>query len=118
MRRRLVLAVALTAVTATAQLAYAHPAKPRVSRTLAKGDLVVIFSGSGGGGYRYHEPASGSGSACRTADTTYNETDTYRWYYRFVLPPGGGSSNSAAAVAAGGRSAPPSSSRSAPALPR
>jgi hypothetical protein len=103
MSRRLVLAMALAAFAAAAPLASAHPAKPRLSRTLAKGDLVVIFSGVGGGSYRYHEPASGAGSACRSADTTYNEADSYRWYYRFVLPPGGGTSDAPAAVAGGGQ---------------
>jgi hypothetical protein len=103
MSRRLVLAIAIAALAATAPLADANGAKRKVSRTLAKGDIVVIFSGSGGGSYRYHDPASGSGGACRSADTTYNEADNYRWYYRFVLPPGGGSSDTPAAVAGGGQ---------------
>jgi hypothetical protein len=102
MSRRLVLAIAVAAFAVTASLASAHSAKPKLARTLAKGDLVVIFSGAGGGSYRYHEPASGAGSACRSADTTYSEADSYRWYYRFVLPPGGGASDVAAAVAGGG----------------
>jgi hypothetical protein len=103
MSRRLVLAIAIAAIAATAPLADANAAKRKVSRTLAKGDIVVIFSGSGGGSYRYHDPASGAGNACRSADTTYTEADSYRWYYRFVLPPGGGSSDTPAAVAGGGQ---------------
>jgi len=103
MSRRLVLAIALAALAASAPLASAHSARPKLARTLAKGDLVVIFSGVGGGSYHYHEPASASGSACRSADTTYSETDSYRWYYRFVLPPGGGSSDAPAAVAGSGQ---------------
>lgn len=103
MSRRMVLAIAIAAIAAMAPLASAQGSQRRVSRTLAKGDMVVIFSGSGGGSYRYHEPASGSGSACRSADTTYSEADSYRWYYRFVLPPGGGSSDAPLAVAGGGQ---------------
>lgn len=59
---------------------------------LPKGDLVVTFSGSGGGSYRFHAPPSGVGSNCRVADTTYDETDSYHWGFRFVLPPTGGAS--------------------------
>jgi hypothetical protein len=103
MPRRLVLAIALAALAASAPLAYAHSARPKLSRTLAKGDLVVIFSGVGGGSYRYHEPASGAGNACQRPDTTYSEADSYRWYYRFVLPPGGGTSDTPAAVAGSGQ---------------
>jgi len=102
MSRRLVLAIAIAAIAATAPLADAHSVKGKLSRTLAKGDMVVIFSGTGGGSYRYHQPPNGSANACRSADTTYNEADSYRWYYRFVLPPGGGSSDTPAAVSGGG----------------
>ena len=103
MSRRLVLAIVIAAIAATAPLADANAPRRGVSRTLAKGDLIVIFSGSGGGSYHYHEPALGAGNACRSADTTYTEADGYRWYYRFVLPPGGGSSDTPAAVAGGGQ---------------
>jgi hypothetical protein len=103
MSRRLVLAIALAALAATAPLAYARSARPKLAHTLAKGDLVVIFSGVGGGSYRYHEPASGAGNACHSPDTTYSEADSYRWYYRFVLPPGGGTSDVPAAVAGSGQ---------------
>lgn len=103
MSTRLLLAVALTAAIATAPLADAHASKRKVSRTLAKGDIVVIFSGSGGGGYRYHQPASGAGSACHSADTSYTESDSYRWYYRFVLAPGASTSNDPWAASGGGQ---------------
>src|ERR1700722_10132230 len=102
MSRRLVLAI-VVALAATASITDANAARRGVSRSLAKGDIVVIFSGAGGGSYRYHEPAVGSGNACRSADTTYAEADSYRWYYRFVLPPGGGSSDTPAAVSGGGQ---------------
>ena len=69
---------------------------------LPKGDLVITFSGSGGGSYRFHKPPDGFGSACRVADTTYSETDSYHWSYRFVVAPTGGSSDTPIALAAGG----------------
>ena len=103
MSKRHLIAIALTAAVAALPLSDANAARSRSAGTLTKGDLVVIFSGAGGGSYRYHEPASGSGSACRSADTSYTENDNYRWYYRFVLPAGGGSSDSPAAVAGGGQ---------------
>jgi len=103
MFKRLLLILALSAAAATAPLADAQVAHRKDGPQVAKGDLIVTFSGAGGGSYRYHEPASGSGSACRSADTTYSEADSYRWYYRFVLPPDGGSSDSPAAVAGGGQ---------------
>jgi hypothetical protein len=103
MSKRFLLAIALTAAVATIPLSDASAARRKSAGTLAKGDLIVIFSGAGGGSYRYHEPADGSGSACRSADTSYTEADSYRWYYRFVLPPEGGSSDAPAAVAAGGQ---------------
>lgn len=103
MSRRYLIAIALTVAATAAPLVDAHAARPKNGGALAKGDLIVIFSGSGGGSYRYHEPADGSGGACRSADTSYSEADNYRWYYRFVLPPGGGSSDAPAAVAGGGQ---------------
>ena len=64
----------------------------------------MTFSGTGGGSYRFHQPAvGGGGSDCRVPETTYAEADTYRWSYRFVLPPGGGSSAAPSALAAGGQ---------------
>jgi hypothetical protein len=70
---------------------------------LGQGDLVVTFSGSGGGAYRFHEAAVGAGSACRAADSTYSETDTYHWRYRFVVSPTGGSSDTPSAAVASGQ---------------
>ena len=87
MSKRFLIAIALTVAAAAAPLSDAHAARPKNGGALAKGDLIVIFSGGGGGSYRYHEPADGSGAACRSADTSYSEADSYRWYYRFVPPP-------------------------------
>jgi hypothetical protein len=70
---------------------------------LAKGDLVVTFSGAGSGSYHFHEPAVGVGAACKVADTTYSETDSYHWIYRFVVPPTGGSSDTPIALTAEGQ---------------
>ena len=103
MSTRSLLAIALTAAAAAAPLADAHAARRKAGPSFAKGDLIVIFSGVGGGSYRYHEPANAAGAACRSADTSYSEADSYRWYYRFVLPPGGGSSDSPAALAGSGQ---------------
>jgi hypothetical protein len=64
---------------------------------------VVTFSGSGGGAYRFHEAAVGAGSSCRAADSTYSETDSYHWRYRFVVSPTGGSSDTPSAAVAGGQ---------------
>lgn len=86
-------------VPAPSALAAAHTR----AAALPKGDLVVTFSGAGGGSYRFHEPAVGAGSACRVADTTYNETDSYHWIYRFVVPPSGGSSDTPIALSAEGQ---------------
>jgi hypothetical protein len=85
-----------------APLPVALAAGSKRGASLAKGDLVVIFSGSGGGGYRFHEPADGAGSDCNVADTTYAETDSYHWSYRFVVPPAGGSSDTPFALSGGG----------------
>ncbi len=97
------IAVAAVAIGA-APLASALAARSPETRGLPKGDLVVTFSGTGGGSYRFHQPAvGGAGSACRVADATYTETDSYRWSYRFVLPPGGGSSDTPSTLAAIGQ---------------
>jgi len=97
MFRRLGWIIAVSAAAAAggpAPLASALAARSPETRGLPKGDLVVTFSGTGGGSYRFHQPAvGGGGSACRVADATYTEADSYRWSYRFVLPPGGGSSD-------------------------
>ena len=61
--------------------------------TASRGDLLVTFSGGGGGAYRFHEPATGGlGLACRTPDTGYVETDSYSWSFSFIVPAGGGGS--------------------------
>jgi hypothetical protein len=88
MSLRTLAALALLAAFA-APLADAHAAHSRYRHALVKGDLLITFRGSGQGSYRYHEPAVGSGAACRSADTTYGETDSYDWDYRFMVPPTG-----------------------------
>jgi hypothetical protein len=70
---------------------------------LPKGDLVITFSGSGGGAYRFHQPPSGVGAGCRVADTTYGETDSYHWSFRFALSPTAVSSDVPIQVAGGGQ---------------
>ena len=99
---KLVGALAVTAallVSAPVAFAAAHTR----ATALAKGDLVVTFSGAGSGSYHFHQPAAGAGSACRVADTTYSETDSYHWIYRFVVPPTGGSSDTPVALSAEGQ---------------
>src|SRR4029077_21222218 len=60
--------------------------------TSSRGDLLVTFSGGGGGAYRFREPATGGlGLACRMPDTGYAETDSYSWSFSFIVPAGGGS---------------------------
>jgi hypothetical protein len=84
-------------------LSAAQAAHPRVPLSAPRGDLLVTFSGTGGGSYRYHEPVvGGSGSSCRTAETSYTETDTYHWSYSFVLGPGGGTSDTPFSLLGGG----------------
>jgi hypothetical protein len=99
-----IIAVSAAAAAGVAPLNSALAAGSPETRGLAKGDLVVTFSGAGGGSYRFHQPALGGGeSDCRAADTTYTEVDSYRWSYRFVLPPGGGSSDTPSTLAGGGQ---------------
>jgi hypothetical protein len=97
--------VGLLAISATilAPLPVALAAAHTRAAPLTKGDLVITFSGYGGGGYRFHTPPQGTGSACRVADTTYSETDAYHWSYRFVLPPTGGSSDTPLSVSGAGQ---------------
>lgn len=86
-----------------APIAVAQAAHTRVPLSAPRGDLLVTFSGTGGGSYHYHEPATGgSGASCRTAETGYTETDAYHWSYSFVLGPGGGTSDSPFALLGGG----------------
>lgn len=92
MSRKLVATIALS-VLAAVPLASALAAN-KDTRTLPKGNLVVTFSGSGGGTYRFHEPAVGERRGrCRPGGNTYTEVDSYRWSYRFVVPASGGSSD-------------------------
>jgi hypothetical protein len=87
MRRRSVL---LASVCAAAALLPSADVAAAGRRMLApRGYLVVTFSGSGGGSYRFRDPA---GAACRAAATSYAESDSYSWSYTFVLPPTGGRS--------------------------
>jgi hypothetical protein len=103
MSRKLLGIVVLSALAAT-PLASALAAS-KDTRALPKGDLVVTFSGSGGGTYKFHQPALGSRRAggCRSADATYTEIDSYKWSYRFVVPPAGGTSDTPTALAGGGQ---------------
>ncbi len=104
MSRKLFWIAVVSAAAAGAAPLGALAARSGEPRALPKGDLVVTFSGTGGGSYRYHQPAlGGSGSACRAADTTYTEIDTYHWSDRFVLPPGGGASDAPSPQAGGGQ---------------
>jgi hypothetical protein len=106
MLRRFAVTAAVIAASTAAALASAPGALASRSThggELPAGDLVVTFSGFGGGAYRFHEPPLGAGSACRVADTTYSGTDAYHWIYRFALPPTGGSSDSPIALAAAGQ---------------
>ena len=94
--------------TLAAAFALAAPAALAAHSTaratsLPRGDLVIIFSGTGAGSYHFHQPPQGAGSACHVADTTYGETDTYRWSYRFVVPPTGGSSDTPFGLTASGQ---------------
>ncbi|MGA2008417.1 MAG: hypothetical protein ABSH27_12775 [Solirubrobacteraceae bacterium] len=97
--------VGLLAISATllAPLPGALAASHTRAAPLTKGDLVITFSGYGGGGYRFHTPTQGTGTACRVADTTYSETDAYHWSFRFVLPPTGGSTDAPLSAAAAGQ---------------
>jgi len=105
MLRRLAVIAAVVAASTAAALASAPGALASRSTRggeFPAGDLVVTFSGYGGGQYRFHQPPVGAGSACRVADTTYGATDAYHWSYRFVLPPTGGSSDAPILLAAAG----------------
>jgi len=85
-------ALAIAAACLGAALWAAAPVGAAAPRWLSpRGDLVVTFSGSGGGSYRFHDPAEGAGAACRSADATYVESDSYSWSFTFVVPPSGGS---------------------------
>jgi hypothetical protein len=68
-----------------------------------RGYLMVTFSGSGGGGYRSHDPAEGAGAGCREPNTSSTETDSYSWSYTFVVPPAGGSGGAPVGVTGSGQ---------------
>jgi len=89
MRRTAVL-IAIFAAAALAGGAQAATTGGRVAAP--RGDLIVTFSGTGGGSYRFHAPAQAAVNACRGGDVTYTETDSYSWSYTFVVPPTGGTS--------------------------
>jgi hypothetical protein len=95
---------ALTAILCAAgALAGAAQAAPPGGHFLGpRGDLIVTFSGTGGGSYRFHAPAQGSATACRSGEATYTETDSYSWSYTFVVPPTGGSSIAPVSLAGSG----------------
>lgn len=103
MSRKLVGTIALS-VLAAMPLASALAAG-KETRPLPKGDLLVTFSGTGGGTYRFHQSAGGADrrGRCRSGDTAYTEVDLYRWSYRFVVPAGGGSSDLPVALAGVGQ---------------
>jgi hypothetical protein len=64
-----------------------------------RGYLIVTFSGTGGGSYRFQHP---DGAGCRDAATSYSETDSYSWSYTFVVPPTGGRSGGPLALSGAG----------------
>ncbi len=101
-RKLLVLLAAAAAIAAPLASAHATRSKP-IWSSFPRGDLLVTFSGTGGGGYRYHDPADGSGAACHTPDTAYDETDSYSWRDTFVVGPGGGTSDAPLTLAGGGQ---------------
>jgi len=88
-RKLLILVFAGIAVAAPVAGAHANHSKP-IWSSFPRGDLLVIFSGTGGGTYRYHTPAGGSGVSCHSPDTSYDESDAYSWRDTFVVGPGGG----------------------------
>jgi hypothetical protein len=97
MRRRSVL---LAVVCAAAALIAAADVAAAGRRMLApRGYLVVTFSGSGAGSYRFHDP---TGAPCRAAGMTYAESDSYSWSYTFVVPPTGGRSGGPLAMSGDG----------------
>ena len=101
-RKLLVLAAFGAAIAAPVAGARADHSKP-IWSSFPRGDLLVVFSGTGGGGYRYHDPANGTGASCRTPDTSYAETDAYSWRDAFVVGPGGGTSGAPFMLAGGGQ---------------
>ena len=100
--RRPILLIALT-FAAIAPPALAGAAAGKDAPALAKGSLIVTFSGSGAGTYRFHQSVlGGAGFLCRQAETTFSGTDSYSWSYTFVVPPAGGRSDTPMQLAGGG----------------
>ena len=100
LRKLLILAVAGAAIAAPVAGAHAGASKP-VWSSFPRGDLLVTFSGTGGGDYRYHNPPAGTAASCRTPDTSYSETDAYSWRDTFVVGPAGGTSDAPVGQLAG-----------------
>ena len=102
LRKLLIGAVAGAALAAPVAGAQAGASKP-VWSSFPRGDLLVIFSGTGSGDYRYHTPPGGSAASCRTPDTAYSETDAYSWRDTFVVGPAGGTSDAPVMLAGSGQ---------------
>jgi hypothetical protein len=102
LRKLLLLCAAGGAIAAPIAGARATHGKP-VWSSYPRGDLLVIFSGTGGGGYRYHAPAQGAGASCRSPDSTYSESDAYSWRDVFVVGPGGGTSDAPVTLTGAGQ---------------
>jgi hypothetical protein len=102
LRKLLVLVSAGAAIAAPVAGAHANHSKP-IWSSFPRGDLLVTFSGTGGGGYRYHQPAGGTVVSCHSPDTSYDETDAYSWRDTFVVGPGGGTSDTPITLAGAGQ---------------
>jgi hypothetical protein len=100
MRKRLSIVLVCAAAAA---LSAAPAAIGGVRLQGPRGYLLVTFSGTGGGGYRFHTPPAGAGAACRQPDTTYAETDSYNWSYTFLVSPTGGSGGAPFQESGGGQ---------------
>jgi len=100
--RKLLLIVTLAVLAAP--LASAQGARGRTSDAAPYGDIEVTFSGSGGGAYRYHDPAAGgAGASCRSPELSYAESDSYSWNVSFAFAPGGGTTQAPLAVFGSGQ---------------
>ena len=102
LRKLLILTVAGAAIAAPVAGARTSTSKP-IWSSFPHGDLLVIFSGTGSGGYRYHNPPDGTGVSCHTPDTAYAETDAYSWRDTFVVGPAGGTSDAPITLAGTGQ---------------
>ena len=101
-RKLLILAVAGAVIAVPVAGAHANRSKP-IWSSFPRGDLLVTFSGTGGGAYRFHTPAVGAGAACHSPDTSYAEADAYSWRDTFVVGPGGGTSGAPLVLAGAGQ---------------